>query len=419
MRPPSKPPRPSAPTARPVAPGQRVYTLDVLRGFALLGILLVNVELFRGPLAWDAMLGRAPATAGGERAVQFLVGWLVSGKFLSSFALLFGVGAAVISTRALRAGRSPHALLARRYAWLMVFGVAHMVLLFSGDILFAYGLAGLLLLPFLLVRPRTALWWAGGIVGALVLMTLLVPLVAASLPDPGDAPSSPVAGIIEQRRDLAVEAYTTGGPVDQIRARAWEALFVQAGTLLALPRVFAMFLLGFALGRLGIVTSLDAWLPRLRTAAVVGVSVGLVLNLPAGFAGPVSTSTAAGGLGQQAWALPVREIARILGEPLLAIGYLSSLAVLCQRPIVASALRPLADAGRMALTGYLLQSVLATGYFVWLSQYGRLSAVDALVVVVAIWIVMLASCVLWQARFPRGPLEALWRRLTYGRADSG
>lgn len=416
MRTPSRSAGHPAPGARPLPPGQRVYTLDVLRGFALLGILLVNVELFRGPFVWDLLAGRVPAATGGDRVAQFVVGWLVSGKFLSSFALLFGIGAAVISVRALQTGRSPRRLLARRYAWLIVFGLVHMLLLFSGDILFAYGLAGLLLIPFVSVRPRTALWWAGGIVGVLALLTLLVPALVAVFPQqsaPGPTTSA-LTTLVEQRRGATVTAYTSGGLGQQIQARAWEALFVQVGTLLALPRVFALFLVGFALGKLRIVTALQSWLPRLRTAAVWGLAGGLLLNLPTGFAGPQTAAVGAAGPGQAAWALPAREIAQLLGEPLLAIGYLAGLALLCQRPAITRALRPLADAGRMALTGYILQSVLATGFFVWLSYYGQLTTAGALGVVAVIWVVMLGFCVLWQVRFDRGPLEALWRRLTYG-----
>jgi hypothetical protein len=119
------PPVPSdgaGPAPGPTAKSERIEALDVLRGFALLGILLVNIELFRGSDIYTVMLGEAPQRTGADAVVDGLVGWLVTGKFVSSFALLFGVGAAIIVGRVAARGRSPRPLLARRYAVLMLFG---------------------------------------------------------------------------------------------------------------------------------------------------------------------------------------------------------------------------------------------------------------------------------------------------------
>src|SRR5687767_812406 len=129
----------------PITPPEREPILDVLRGFAILGILLINIEVMRGP-DWLILINGGAVDAAGpwDRTVRFALGWLATAKFLSSLAILFGVGAALIAGRSLRAGESPRALLTRRYACLMVFGFGHMFL-FPGDILFLYGLTGLLL----------------------------------------------------------------------------------------------------------------------------------------------------------------------------------------------------------------------------------------------------------------------------------
>ena len=417
------PPEPSPPSPGPVPAGQRVDTLDVLRGFTLLGILLVNIELFRGADLYALMAGEAPELTRGEEAVQFLVGWLVGGKFLSSFALLFGVGAAIMAGRASTSGVPVRRLLARRYGWLLVFGLAHMFLLFSGDILFIYGLAGLLLLPFVFMPARTMLWWAGGLVAGYLVITLGFTAIAVVFETvtPDMATDDPFTTEFEaffaERREAAVAAYTEGGLGDQLRARAWEALFIQGGQLFVVPWVLAIFLLGFAVGKAGVVADLAGHRRLLRRAALVGLGGGVILNLPLGFAGTLGAAAIGPDAQVSGLLLLALPVAQLAGAPLLAVGYLATLALWSERPAVRNKLRLLRDAGRMALSGYVLQSILAVIVFAGLGLYDALTSVEALVVVVVIWLVMLTFCSVWQRFLGRGPLERLWRRLTYGRPD--
>ena len=103
--------------------------------------------------------GAVPLATGSDRIVQFATGWLASGKFISSLAILFGFGAGLMAARSLRAGDSPRSVLARRYVWLMALGMAHM-LLFPGDILFLYGLTGIVLLAFVTLRIASVFAWS-------------------------------------------------------------------------------------------------------------------------------------------------------------------------------------------------------------------------------------------------------------------
>lgn len=388
---------------------QREPILDVLRGFALLGILLINIEVLRGAdlyrrLGADA--GDAEGTA--ERLVEFALGWLVEAKFLSSFALLFGVGAALMAGRSAHGGSPPRLLLLRRYALLALFGVAHMLLLFPGDILFAYGLAGMALLPFVRVRARTALWWSGGILALVLAVGLGVALLGTAAPDaPGD---DPLAGLVEdfaaQRQEHAVAARQDGSIGDLLVANAWESLLVQSQTIALLPWIVALFLAGFAVGRSGVLGDLGAHRRHLRTAMVVGFAVGLPLNVPSG----LLRQPMAGGAAGETEVLFLT--AQLVGAPVLAVGYLSAVALLCLR---FGPPRPLAAVGRMALTGYLLQSLLAVVVFVGLGLYDRVPPLQSMAVVVGIWAVLLVACPRWLRSFRFGPAEWLWRSLTYGR----
>ncbi len=182
-------------TAVPVAPSERQPALDVLRGAALLGILLVNVQLMAGPQLIEQLFGLRDVTASAlERVLGGLIGWLVAGKFISSFSILFGVGAALIAERALARGRAPRRLLARRYGLLMLAGLAYMVLLFPGDVLFLYGVIGLVLLAFLRARDRTLSIW---IVALLALSA--VALTALSVSEAGAGTDAATHGACRDR----------------------------------------------------------------------------------------------------------------------------------------------------------------------------------------------------------------------------
>lgn len=140
-------------TLAPVESGERIHALDVVRGVALVGIFLMNVEFFNRPIA---DLGEGlPSTLTGIHA---LAGWLVysfvQGKFWTMFSLLFGMGFAVMLTRAERAGRAFLAPYLRRIAALAVFGALHYILIWSGDILFSYAVAATGLLIVIYGRPR-------------------------------------------------------------------------------------------------------------------------------------------------------------------------------------------------------------------------------------------------------------------------
>lgn len=370
----------------------------------------------RGPALFDALTGTLPApTSGVDRVTSFLVGWLAAGKFVSSFAILFGVGAALLAAKAWQRGWSAHRLLARRYALLAVFGLAHMVLLFPGDILFVYALTGFVLLPFLRVRPRSALWWSGGILAGLTAVLAGVAVLAAVAGDPmgggsEDAFSGALSGFVDQQRQATIAAYTEGGLGEVLSARSFEALVIQTGQLVSLPWLLALFLLGFAMARTGVATDPGSFRPLLRRLAALGLGVGLPANLVLGVVGPVGTATGTAGEATSTWVELAAVPAQLLAAPLLAVGYLAALSLLALRW---GTWRPLAAVGQMALTAYLLQSLVATVVFVGWGTYDAWTATSALAVVVATWALLLVVCPLWLGRYRFGPVEWVWRSWTY------
>jgi uncharacterized protein len=401
-------------TIAPTTPTEREPVLDVVRGVALLGILLINIEYMRASSFYDAFVGETQTTPETvDRITQFGMGWLAAGKFLSMFAILFGVGAAMIAERAVRAGRSPRRLLARRYGLLVGFGLAHMVLLFPGDILFLYGLTGLTLLLFMRVRAKTALRWGAGLVVAMTMLWTAGTAALALAP----APPADHPGVVAQQefftdqQDQAIAAYTEGSYLDVVRINALQSLILQTGQLFMLPWVLGLFLLGFGVGKAGVVSDLAAHRPLLRRIAAVGLGIGLPANLVLGPVGPLWGGATLQQGADDPGLLIVVAMVQLLGAPLLAVGYLAGAALLSMR---IGAPRRLASVGRMALSAYLAQSALALIVFAGFGLYDRLSSTSGLLVVVGIWSLLLVACPLWMRRFRYGPVEWLWRTATYG-----
>jgi uncharacterized protein len=401
-------------TVTPTAPSERQPALDVLRGAALLGILLVNVQLMAGPQLIEQLFGLRDVTASTlERVLGGLIGWLVAGKFISSFSILFGVGAALIAERALERGRAPRRLLARRYGLLMLAGLAHMVLLFPGDVLFLYGVTGLVLLAFLRARDRTLGVWI-----VALLMLSAVALTALTFAEAGtdiDAATMELAAAALADAELAYAAGAYGGVVVW---QALQSLFIQSSALVSLPWTLALFLIGMLAHRWGLSLDPAGGRTTLVRLARVALPVGLVLNLPLLLTGPVAETASTADV-----ALPVligAGIANTIGAPVLAVGYLSVLAVVVvDRGAERGIRRRLAALGRIALTGYLLQSILALVVFFGFGAYGRVALLGEpilgmLAFVVGVWVVLLAFAPWWTARFRYGPFEWLWRWGTYG-----
>ena len=407
-------PERAAAAVAPTAASQREPVLDVLRGFAMLGILLINIEYMRGSDFYLAFINDATPSGLADRITQFGMGWLAAGKFVASFAILFGIGAALMVARTIRAGRSPRRLLARRYGLLIGFGLAHMILLFPGDILFLYGLTGLVLLAFVRVQARTALWWAAGLlaISTLFFVAATAGTAFAPEPDPTDPAVAAQQELFLGQQEQAIAAYTQGTYIEVVAVHAAQAGIMQVGQLVMLPWVLALFLIGMAVVRAGVLDDLTGHRRLLRRAALVGLGVGLPINLLLGQLGPLWGGATLQPAAESPGLLMTAAAVQLLGAPLLACGYLAAVALLSLR---FGASRRLAGIGRMALSAYLLQSVLALLVFAGFGWYDRLGSAQALVVVLGIWAVLLVACPAWMRRFRFGPAEWLWRSLTYGR----
>lgn len=402
-------------TLSPTQSHERQLTLDVLRGVAILGILVINVQLMASPRLVRAIFGDSADVSPLGTALEGMIGVFVAGKFISSFSILFGVGAALIAARALAHGRAPRRILARRYGLLIVAGLAHMLLLFPGDVLFIYGLTGLVLLAFLTRTDRTIAIWAGLLLTVMTVAfsTLLVTQQLDSTTN--DAGFTSEALQAAATGEAAYQAYDWAGVV------TWNGLqsaVIQSDALVSLPWFLALFMLGMLAYRRGYALNPAEKRNELAHMAKVAVPVGIVLNLPLAFTGAFGTATVLADT--PLWLLAASGVAQIIGAPLLAVGYLSALTLLVLNKGATSGIRRrLGALGRIALTGYLLQSIASFIVFFGFRQYGRFNTFSEpllleLVFVAGVWTALLLFAPWWTARFRFGPFEWLWRWGTYG-----
>ena len=400
--------------ARNLAPAslsERSEWLDALRGFALFGILLYNIQPFSGYAFRGLMPSLQPAWAALDPTLDFVAHVLIQGKFYSLFSFLFGLGFALQLQRAMATGATGASMLRRRLGWLFAFGLAHALLIWFGDILTVYAVFGFALLLFRNASQRALLAWALVFLASPVAIYLVFLAVGLGDPLAGD-PSTPPGESLVGR---AVRAILTGSYADVVQT---QLVFYPGGWLrravqLALPRIFGMFLLGAWTARIGLPAAREANRAMLRRWLVLGLALGLPLNIAFSMLGGNEALLPASATGLLAVSLAS------LGMPLLCLAYVAMFALWWRTP------RPqhlLVAAGRTALSQYLGQSVVCVALFYGfgLGLFGRVSYAAALLIAIAVYLLLSSLARRWLARFGQGPMEMLWRRLSYrpGRGGS-
>lgn len=381
-----------APEWRPATGAERYKPLDILRGLALFGVLLVNLEtVFRVSLFQHILVFHTePGWA------NHLTDWLVAGvlefKALTLFCLLFGVGTALQAERASSRGVSLTPFLLRRFAVLLALGLCHLWLFWNGDILALYAVCGLLLVPFVRLPWRTLV-----ALGAAVIALPYFIWFALPWPD---------TEALRVHVDNANRTYGHGSFWEILRFRWQETRTLILPLLLAtLPRTLGLMMWGVAAWRSGILRE-----PAKHRTLLVWTC------LLAGVTG--AAMTAMHMIAESSGQPPLLPGVLVdLGSSMpLALAYAAGL-LLWLTPSRSAALPGLAAAGRMALTNYLAQSVILSFLFYGygLGLFGRIGTAPGALIGIALYAAQLAASRWWLQRFRFGPVEWLWRSLTYGR----
>jgi len=390
----------------PIAPGERSEWLDALRGFALLGILLANIAAFSGIAFLGPDVRAGLPLSGLDPVLGYLEHALVEAKFYSLFSFLFGLGFAVQLRRAEERGGDFKAVFRRRMAWLLLFGLAHAVFVWFGDILNFYALMGFALLLFRKLSARALLAWAVFFLTAPIWLYAAYLGYASLVQAAPVAPPETAAGM-----QPIIDRYAHGGYLDVVHSNAQIYVFAWIRRIyrFQLLRIFGMFLLGAWAGRIGLPQARDALRPLLRRWLLLGVAVGLPLNLAFAAIGGNDVLVPASMKGLVSIAMGS------VGIPLLSLGYAAVFGLYWRSRgsghlFVAS--------GRMALTHYLSQSLVCVLLFygMGLGLFGRTSLGAGSLIAIAVYMLLAVLCRVWLKRQPQGPMEALWRRLSYGAA---
>jgi uncharacterized protein len=400
---------PAEPQA-PVPTAERIELIDVVRGVALFGILAANMRGFAGPtrvyflphLFWTSMP---------DRIAQAFIDTFVQGKFIAIFAALFGVGFAAQFTRAESRGSKFGWTYARRLTWLALFGLVHGLLIWWGDILLIYALVGFLLLLFRKRKDLTLkIWGTFGYFFIVIMLTgvLLATTTGAAMPSP------PLPTPAQLAEDVAIFADGSWSAIQQ--RRTVDAIGHNWGLLpVMLLNILGLFLFGLLAWRHRFFQPAPESLPRYRKAMVWGLGLGTAASLTVAlirFADPIMPFPPTGP-GVALFAL------QTAATPALSLGYVCAVVLLFHHARWKRRLHPFGAVGRMALTNYLLQSVIGTllFYSYGLGLFGRVGPAMLLIPTVLIFAAQVWMSAWWLERFRYGPAEWAWRSLTYRKAQ--
>ncbi|MEC9476481.1 MAG: DUF418 domain-containing protein [Planctomycetota bacterium] len=394
------------PVTLPTASQERIASLDVLRGFALLGILVMNIQAFAMPFC--AYLN--PTSFGEQEGINRWV-WgfghvFFDMKFMALFSMLFGAGVLLFADRVEARGAKPGWLHYRRSFWLLMFGILHAHLLWSGDILFSYAMCAFFVYPFRRRSARTLLIW-----GLLFLMFGTGLSLMFGLTYDQWEPEQQ-SGLVEfwqpdqATLDKEIATYSDGF-ASGIASNSKGAFFVETFFFVIniLWRVMGMMLLGMAFFRCGILSGekSDSCYKRLL---LVGGVVGLILvgvGVQQNFAHDYSID----------YSFYLGTLWNYWGSVALAFAYIGLIVGWSRGNLWAGLQRRLAAVGQMAFTNYILHTLIGVTIFRVLGAFGSFERWQQLALVVAIWLLQLWLSPMWLARYRFGPLEWLWRSLTY------
>lgn len=415
-------PAPSVPSGpmRPIGEPDRIKSLDVLRGLAIMGIFFVNVQFFAYPAFYGVMDERLHGGPLGEQIAWFFTKAFCEAKFISMFSLLFGAGIIMQMMRADAKGRPSAWLHLRRMVVLACFGLVHALVLWYGDILFIYAVLGTLLLLFRRMQARTLLI----IAACLIVVSALLGVAGGLLNTIGMGqiemvePDAPLRGFeaikaaqFQFMHPAWVEgeiiAYQQGPFSDAMLFRSITWAFVAVFTILFYGwQIFAMFLIGGALMKLGFFRP-DA-LPMQKRLMRWGLAIGLPFEIA--FATVIMLAEHKMTLGS-ALATPLHSV----GSVALCLGYVGGITALVSAGRCGAFTTAISKVGRMALSTYLMTTLIATGVmYSWgFGRFNTFSRVELLVLVLGVYLFLIFFAGAWLSVARMGPFEWLWRTITY------
>ncbi len=402
------------PLLKPVDQQRRILVLDVLRGFALLGILMVNMPLFNTP--FTVLMGEARIwTDQANQNALWFIDFFFHGKFYVLFSLLFGMGFYFFLRKVDEAGQSVINVFRRRLLVLLLIGALHVVLLWYGDILVIYALFGFIMTWFRKKSNRTVMVWA---IVFLILPVFFSALFAAAIKLGMSVPEAAEgikAGFLEQEKffeNLAQRAliiYSQGSFSEIMSIRLNEYSFIWGGIFAFFPFVLAMFLVGLLFGRKGYFFDISKHIGFFKKLFWYSLPFALLGNWVLAHYIRVASHTMPGI--EQVY----MNAGFAVGGPSMAFVYISLVVFCIHRGWLRWLTEKIAVTGRMALTNYLTQTIICTTIFYGygFGLYGQVNIWQGIILTFVIYIIQVIWSQYWLRYFRFGPFEWAWRSLTY------
>lgn len=373
--------------------------IDALRGFALFGILVVNLMSFTSGLNGPSLGVLTEDASAADRITLILVAFFGEFKFYPLFAFLFGYGFLKIWRRARASGADADALYSRRLWFLGLLGAFHGIFIWFGDILSRYAVVAIFLRKRLAYRPRRLLqslrnWF---------LLALAIAIVFAVV----GIVESPPAGSVQPNVPLT-SIYATGSYVDITAQRLQDYLAITVMFVFLVPQVMVIFLLGVLAGRMGWIDRPERHRALWRKVLIIGLAVGLPVN--ALWTWMQWQNALAFNPALTMW-MPMLDLV----IPLQSAAMVALLMLNLERPAVRAVIALLAPAGRMPLTNYLAQSVVCSFvlYGYGLALGASLGQAGLAALAIGVYLTQIVVSHWWLARHDTGPMEAWWRRVVY------
>ena len=394
----------------PVEGKQRHIILDALRGFALLGICMANYPEF----SLYSFLESAPKenfpTAGIDKVVQWILYILIDGKFYTIFSLLFGIGFSIILENNRKRGANGLLIFYRRMFILLVIGFCHLLFIWSGDILMLYAAVGMTLPLFLRCKDRTLLIWSGIFLGLPVIIDYICQFTGVYL-------SKKLVewqwllcgrfGITEENfaywlRDASnyedMWRFLLMGAVERIQE------FVDGNRYF---KVLGLFLIGYWIGRKQYYIRLAELRKYLKTICLLGLIIGL----------PLSTLYAWSSMDSKPFGFGTHSLFYFISVYLTSFGYISGFCLLYLKNRERGVWKFLSYPGRMALTNYISQSIAGVLIFygIGLGLGADMGLIYGEIIAIGVFLFEVGFSAGWLQYFRFGPLEWIWRCLTYNK----
>lgn len=392
--------------ASPIEARDRIASLDIIRGFALFGVFLANMPLFQWPVFTANLYLLTYDLSIVDQWIRILFDVFIEAKFFSIFSFLFGLGFYIFMSRAEAKGLRVYRLFSRRLFILALFGFSHLVFFWYGDILLIYACAGFVLMLFYARKTKAILIWL------IVFAIALVGLLGINFLIPTETLeeliiAQQIGG--EEKIAETIEVYHHASYVDWLKYRFTHEVIpaLQDVPYGMLPALF-MFLIGLYAGKQGYFRDVGKHLSFIKrvcwTTGVLGIPFGIVIILL--HAGIIDY-----GLSN----IILLPLLTTVNGPLVALFYISALMLLLQNKRWQKWLRPLGFSGRMALTNYLTQTLLAVTIFTGLNYFGTMNLRLGVLLCVIIYAGQIVWSYYWLKHYRFGPFEWVWRSLTYGK----